>query len=61
DRDGTDTIGVYRGEAGGYGQAYLSNQTTGTSVDVVIPYGADDDVAVMADWDGPSVDEAGCP
>ena len=61
DRDGTDTIGVYRAEAGGFGQAYLSNQTTGATVDIVIPFGDDEDDAVMGDWDGPLVDEAGCP
>ena len=58
DRDGRTTIGVFRGV--GFGGWFLNNMATGQGVDVQLNYGAGTDVPAMGDWDGPSVDEAGC-
>jgi hypothetical protein len=56
DRDGTDTIGVFRNESGGFGRMYFSNLTTGATVDGFVSFGAGTDIAVTGDWDGWELD-----
>ena len=53
DRDGTDTIGVYRN-----GQAYLRNSNSpGSGHDVRVGNGGSGDTPVTGDFDGSATDE----
>lgn len=59
DRDGQTTLAVHRANTG-FGTFYLRNSLPGPT-DATVNYGADDDNFTMGDWDGPAVDNAGCP
>lgn len=63
DGDGMATIGVYRDAGASIGGVFFfNNMATGGVAESQLRFGATDtDRPVVGDWDGPSVDEGGCP
>ncbi|HEY0118457.1 MAG TPA: hypothetical protein VGC04_06735, partial [Cellulomonas sp.] len=54
DGDGTDTLGVRRGNT-----YYLTNGTTGGAADITFSFGRADDVVLVGDWNGDGKDTLG--
>ena len=63
DGDGSTTIGAHRDQtsAGRGGRFYFNNMTTGGGSEFDLAFGGGTDDPVSGDWDGPMVDEDGCP
>jgi SpoIID/LytB domain protein len=57
-RDGRDTLGVFRASGGG-GTFYLRNAVTNGPADAAFDFGFATDVPLVGDWDGDGVDTIG--